>query len=755
MLKRKITFLLLLITTAISLVVIFKPALTNPNGIIFSKSIDPLKSYYNFSYYLKFDSGIKHDGINYPYGDHLQYINSHPLYVTVLKFVDQHIYPIANYGVGILNLSMIFSFLLGIPFLFLILKRFKIPDWYSFIAALIIGFLTPQFDRIHGHFEMTYWFFIPAFWYFLIRYREDRKKNIWASLLVISGIIGGLISAYYAAFYAILLLGVLIADFWLNRKNLSSFYKKGLHLLLLAIIPVLIIKGLVWATDWVNDRPTNPYGFYVYHSNISSIFFPDSYPLKEKINQYINLSYQWEGRAYIGLPAALLALSIIVISLRNWIKKEKTKWTSFLPDKTFSPYLIAAVLILLFSMCFPFKWGFGILLEFLPPIKQFRALGRFSWIFYYIFTIYSAYIFYQIFNFLKQKKSKLIAVIFLAIIFASWGYNSIQNIQRGTRNLFNTNDKLVNSDTAYLSRFYESGVDYHQFQAIFALPFANTNGDKLLFENGLTAFGNAMECSYHTGLPLIQSFSPRLSFSQSLSTIQLLADTAIRKTRLDDMNEKPLLLICTKEEMTEQEKWLQSQATVFWENQYITMSILSIDVFTKSHQNWLRNVAEWRKEYERNTTINTDSNIKEVIFEGFEDHNSETNLSGHSALYQRRGEVEVFDSTLPIDTGIVDLSFWLYFDTREYDIPQPIWRTFNENGELISEEKLNNRQVHDIYKNWIRIATQFKANRNYRYQLIIRGKRIAADNLLIKPSGANVLVKTDHGKEFFNNFPIE
>ncbi len=744
--KNAVSITLLTIVTAVILFLVFKPVLQHPNGILFSKSIDPLKSYYNFSYYLKHDSGIKHDGINYPYGDHLQYINSHPLYVTILKFVDKYIYPIANFGVAILNLSMILSFLIAMPFLYLILRRFKLPAWYSIIIALLIGFMNPQFDRIHGHFEMVYWFFIPMFWYLLIRWREE-KKWFWGFLLVLSGTVGGFISAYFAAFYAIFLFGVLIADIWLNRKQLHGYLKSGLQLLILAIIPILLVKGLVGFTDWVDDRPYNPYGFYKYHASIQSIFFPTDY----LFGRY-NTNFEWEGRAYIGLPAAILALSIVLHFLYNLISKKKRSWSIYFQEKAFHPYLIAGTLVLLFSMCFPFKWGLGILLELLPPVKQFRALGRFSWIFFYIFTIYSAYFFYSFFQKINHKKA-LSAILLVAVI-GIWLYDASLNVKRSTKNLFNKNDKLETQDYGYSSRFEESNIDLNQFQAILSLPFASTCGDKLLFEYGTTALVEAMKCSYHTGIPIVQSFSPRLSFSQALSSIQMLADSAIRKTRLDDMNEKPLLLICTKHKMNEQEKWLQSHASIFWEDQYISMSTLPVSVFKTSHQNWLNHVEYLIPELKCEGTICADTPSRLIYYDDFNEHESENSFSSEGAIYKRRGEIEVFNDKLPVDSGKVNLSFWLYFDTRRYDMPQPILHTLNENNELVENTKLNNRQVHDIYKNWVRISTQINAQKGFNYQLTVQGKYITIDDLLIKPENANVLIKNPEGFDLFNNFPL-
>ncbi|MGQ8337676.1 hypothetical protein ACUNWD_14095 [Sunxiuqinia sp. A32] len=752
--KNSFSILLLAIVTGILLFILFKPVLQSPNGILYGKTIDPIKSYYNFGYYLKYDSGIKHNGINYPYGDHLQYINSHPFFLSILKFVDSQIYPIANYGVAILNLCMILSFLIGIPFLFLILRRFKLPAWYAFLIALILGFLNPQFDRIHGHFEMVYWFFIPVFWYLLIRYRENKRQYLWAGLLAISGIIGGFISAYFAALYCILILGVLLADLFLHRKELRKIAKPGIQLFILAIIPIIAVKGLVGLTDWIDDRPTNPYGFYVYHSNIFSIFLPSNFPFKAFITKIIDINYQWEGRTFVGLPATIIAIIFLLKAPISWIRKQKPDWSFFNQQNQFQPYLIAGILVLLFSMCFPFKWGFGFLLDIITPIKQFRALGRFSWIFYYIFTVYTALIIYQYFSKLKPKFRGIPAYLLLLVVFLSWGFSAKYNIDRATRNVFNVNDKLSSDDAEFLNRFETAKIDPAQFQAIFALPFASTCGDKLLFENGTTALVEAMKCSYHTGLPLVQSFSPRLSFSQALSSIQMLADSAIQKTRLDDMNDRPLLLITSKSKLTEQEKWMASNAIPFWEDEYITMSKLPIEFLKESHQNWMETAMKTIPELLCENSICSDTSSTLIYYNGFENNVSKYSFSGDGAIYQRRGEVEIFNDQLPVDTGMVDLSFWLYFDTRMYDMPQPILTTYNSENQIIQTEKLNNRQVHDIFRNWVRISTKIRATSSCKYQVKIKGKYITVDDLLIKPADSNVFIETEGKFNLFNNSPI-
>ncbi|WP_319500779.1 hypothetical protein [uncultured Draconibacterium sp.] len=754
---KKNWLIILSITLIATLILLLnlKPVFQHPNSILYSKGGDALKSYFNFSYYLKYDDGIRHDGINYPYGDHLQYINSHPLFVQFVKFIDNNIYQVANHGVAILNLTMLALFLLALPFIFLILRHYSLPRWYSGIISLIILFLSPQFDRIHGHFEMVYAVFLPMFWYFLIRWRQGKKRMLWSILLVLAAIIGGFTSAYFVAFYTILLFGVLIVECWSYRKKLSGYWKTGLYLFAIAVIPLIIIKGLVSATDWVSDRPDTPYGFYVYHANFFSIFLPPGSQLKSILGNYINMDFQWEGRAYVGLPATLLAVSIFITALLNLISKKKSSLKIFKPTKKIEVFFYASILILLFSMCIPFKYGFGWLLDILPPIKQFRALGRFTWIFFYVFTVYTAWFIYRLFRLLKIKKLPVVATVLLVFAIGYWAIDAGVNIKRSTRGLLNTNDKLESNDSEFLARFQQAKVNPDEFQAIFFLPFASTCGDKLIFEHSLNGFSEAMKCSYHTGIPLIQSFSPRLSFSQALSSIQMLAAPAIRKTRLDDMNDKPILLVCTKEKLNDREKWLQNKAEVFWEDKYITLSRLPLSVFHHSYKEWHDSVESEIPNLQSFGEIATDTAINSILFNGFENGSAKTIFSGNTSFYSRKGQQVLLDKKIgpQFQEGKYELSFWLFVDSRKYDMPKAEVKVFNAEGKQKFYKQMNTRHVHDTYQGWIRISEIVELRHEDTLQLVINDEYVSLDNLLVMPENAKVLVKTS-SQNFFNNYPL-
>lgn len=742
--------------SALILFFLFKPAFQTPDSVLFSKHEDGLKNYFNFSYYLKYDAGIRHDGINYPYGDHLQYINSHPLYVQILKFVDAKIYPVSRYGVFILNLTMVISLILAIPFLFLILRKFALPRWYAALMAVTLLFLSPQFFRMHGHFEMVYAFFIPMYWYFLIKWREGKKRWLWTFLLVAGGLVGGFSSAYYASFYAILLLGVLFVELWIYRKNLKSYWKTGLSLFILAILPLLVVKGVVSATDWVPDRPNNPYGFDVYHAEFLSVFLPLVSPLKMLIGNVVDMDFEWEGMAYVGLPASLLAVSMFITAWFNLFSKKKVRYRIYRPSKQMAVYFYAAILILLFSMCIPFKYGFGFLLDIIPPVKQFRALGRFAFIFYYVFTVYTAWFIYRLYRFLRLKNLPLAALLILVFALSYWAIDAGTNTRLSTDGIFNANDRLETSGEKYTARFKDAGVNPDDFQAILFLPFSSTCGDKLLFENGMEAFGYAMQYAHHTGLPLVQSFSPRLSYTHALSSIQMLAHPAIQKTRLEDMNQKSLLLVSSNEKMNEQERVLFSKAEIFWQNENITLSKIPLDVFHESHENWLKKAESIIPNLNQYGNIYTDAGISSVLYLDFDNQTEQLTFSGEGAFFMKRGKAEIFNQTLSQEflPGKYELSFWLYVDARRYNMPRAVLIISDDTGEPILEKQLNTRSVNNVYQQWIRVSEVIELQPEYQISLNIRRHFVSVDDVLLKPLDSNVFVEKPDGFSLFNNFPF-
>jgi hypothetical protein len=743
--KNTIALIVVMGAGLLILIAIFGKVIVNPNSYLFSSSGDAVKSYYNFSYYLKYDEGIAHDGINYPYGDHLQYINSHPLYAQVIKGLDV-VLPLADKGVGILNLSMIFSLLFAIPFIYLVLRKFSLPPWYAAVVSLFILFLSPQVDRLGGHFEMVYAFFIPLFWYLLIRWHEASKKLWWTLLLLLTALVGGFTSAYYAAFLSIFPMAIFLVQLWNHRLNLKGYMAEGIHLLLIAILPLLIVRGLVGITDWVDDRPDNPWGFFIFHSNLFSIFLPPGSTLPELTRGIIDMSYKWEGRAYVGLPATLLTLSFLLTLVLQLAGRKRPAAKSYFPNRKLNLYLAASVIVLIFSMCIPFKWGLGFLTEILPPLKQFRCLGRFSWIFYYVSTVFTATYLYYLYRIARKKGYGKPAMALLIIILSFWGVEAASRMQSSTKRIFNKNDILSTSGGDIQAILGEAGKNADEFQGIFFLPFANTCGDKLLFEKGLGAFSEAMRCSDQTGIPIVQSFSPRLSYTHAMSSIQLLADSCIYKQRVLDMNAKDILLVITPQELNSQESDLLARAEVFSKGSRFSLATLPVQAFNQGWDSWIA-MAD---------TLEDNLDLNQVIYQNFEDISSERSFTGSGSIYLKKGSMELFSEKLyeRFSDSVLELSFWLYVDHRTDNMPTPELWQWGDDNKLIHKEKINSREVHNVDGMWVRISKEIVPEPGIKYQLTIRGKYITVDDLLVKSKDSRVMIRPKNGDHLLDNFRL-
>jgi hypothetical protein len=766
--KNLIGIAILLAITYIVISLIFNPYLHNPNSYMVSKSGEAIKNYYNFSSQLKYGKTIKNELVNYPYGEHIQMDNSQPFHLFFFKVYNK-ITPVLKYGVAFINLSMIFSLLLVLPFLFLILRRYKLPVWYSIIITLIITFLSPQLARMKGNFEMSYLFFIPAWWYFIMKFRDGKIQWLWGILLVGTAIVGGLTNVWYAAFFAIFLFGIIVTDCWINRKNLKPYFRQEIILFILSIIPLIVVGGMIGLTDTVVDRPANPSGFFENHANLFSVFMPFDRIVQAMLGYtYTFFNIQWEGRANVGFPATIIAIILSCIVLYRFYTRKKI--SDAFPEKEFNPYLLAAFLILLLSMCFPLNWGLGFLINLVPNLKQFNAPGRFAWIFYYVFTVYAAIYIYRFYEKLSNEGQKSKSIWLMVFVLLFWSADALSNAQQSFKKVVNRNTHLKSKDDLFLRRFDVMGKKTDDFQAIFFLPFANTSGDKMKFDTKTDGFIEGMKCSFHARIPMIESFAPRISMSQALSSIQILADSSIRKTRFVDMNDKPILILTMRDSLSEKELWLKQHSDSLWGDPWLTLSSVSPAFFEKSYQNWLNwadsskmklkaspNPSPAYRQAGKGGELRTDADFNKVFYLNFENLRSENIFSGNGALYKRGKKVELFYEDFPSKgmTGNYDLSFWLYFDARTSGMPQAVVNEIDKYNTAINSIKLENQTEHNVYKNWVRVGQKITIKQGMKYQLVITGKFITVDDLLLKPAGSNVYIKTTDGKEMMNNFVMD
>ncbi len=727
--------IILVIATLAILVLRFSQVFQHPNGVLYSKSGDGLKNYFLFAFYLKYDQGLRFSGFNYPYGENLLYTDSHPLYALLLNWVDDHLFPLASHSIALINLSVLAGVVLAVLLLYQILRRFEMPSWYSAMVALAIILLSPQWSRMHGHISLSHLFVIPLIWYILILY-EDRPGLPRSILLLLTGVFVGGLHMYFLATFTLFLLAYWIIEAINQRGEPIAFFKKRWALPVLALAPLVFFQAWMGISDGVIDRPVSPYGFYTYHANFWSVFLPHYSVVNQVIGNLFDIRIEWEGRSYIGFVPLFVCVVAAVRYLHNILNRSRRIAPIYQMRENQKFYLWASVLLLLFSMCIPFKWGLQFIPDLIAPLKQLRALGRFSWVFYYVINVMAAVTVYMSYKNLRHKQVPYPAAMLIGFALLSWWFDGTSFFVNTTENLVHQNDKLERTDDNYLARFKEANIDPADYQAIFSLPLVAIRTDKLTFERDLTGYQEALKCAYHTGIPLLQSTASRPSLSQSLSSIQMISDDRITKSRLKDMNDSPILLLVSNKSalLPEEKKWVD-RSRLLWSDDYITLGHLDLKAFENSNDSLVSQYHILRDSLDCQREICVVQGAGPVLAPFLDRPERSPRFCGIESYTFSRGDT-LFSGQITVpQLTQMELSFWLFIDPVYSGMPQIHYQAFDDIGTLIKEEKLQSGSEPDVMDGWVRCSVLFEASPGRTiHQVLVEGRKTAASSLLIKPT---------------------
>ncbi|MCP4551672.1 MAG: hypothetical protein GY834_06445 [Bacteroidetes bacterium] len=774
--KNFLPIILLVSLGIIFLLTFYHKVTVSPNSFLFNYQGDGLISYYNFIYHIKYDSSfIKFEGMNYPFSEHLTYAVNNPLLVNSIKLISIIWPEIINYSIGIHNGSIIYGFILSLIFLYLILRHYKIDSWFAILFSLGIMILSPQIHRISGHYSLAYLFFIPLTWYLIINKIRASKKIIWDILLVINSLCWLFVHPYLGVLASMLNLSFFGIYFFQNYKLLKQKLIYILRIILLVFLPIIIFKIFILSTDTHPGRTTNPYGFLVFISNFESVFFPTHPPFRTVINNVFTVKNQiWEGWAYIGLTSILGILIFLFYSLKESVHEIKfIFYNKYFQNKELQSFILAGLLILLFSMGYPFLLGMEGFADTFPVLKKFRAVGRFAWVWFYIINISSVYFFYHLFKTLLSKRKKLrsFGLIILGSLIIIEGLSYHQDNKKYLFNYSNFFNKelLPQNYQQALNKF-----DANEFQAIIPLPFfSKGSGNFEIIGTHQSVFSSTL-FSFHSGLPVFGNYLARTSINEGKKISQLISPSFIKKEVEDDIkSSKKFLIIHTKEQISTYEQQIIDRSDLIYEDEELMVLEISRErLFQNNSSELFTHFLENKNNYYTDGDLFLSHTTSFLYYNNFDSEKSHISYIGKSAL---RAKKSLNKSICSIDVPLLDLtksytlSFWMYNNGSNYG--QDV---LNCKVRLVAIRDNNNSHIINEFKpmfceaidgDWSRIEVQFQPKNGYKsINLIIssdtddRVSEYVIDELLIKETDLDVYKiiesKNDDTILFFNGFKI-
>lgn len=536
---------IIVISAAFVLFFYSKP-LSNIGNTFFAADGDGLKDYYNSIYYIKYDDGCFHSGaMNYPYGENIFYTGNQPTISLALKFINNNFFELSPTTIiAVFNLAMLFSLVLGAIFLYLLLVHFKLPAWYSVLVALGLTFLSPQLARMPGHFSLSYVFVIPAIFYLVAKFHD--KHNYWISLII--GIF--VVWAFGTHAYMLAFLLATIGIYWLfliifHRESLKL--KSGLiNFSLQIVFPLFVIALVSVLTDQIDDRTSYPIGFLYYKGTPEGVFLPIEKPYGRFLSKIINLNYfQWESISYIGLVGVIGFLMTFGLFVVLFFKRKYSSIISPSGNPILDLFFWFSILMLIFSFGIPFIIGeLKYLINYIGPIKQFRAIARFSWMFFYIINIF---VFYKIFMLKKTIISRYLFVLILIVSLSFLYYDSYTNVRLWSSFVNNKIPRLSDWDNKLEENSWVDLVDASKYQAVIPLPYFHVGSEVIWRSTHCGIARHSYLVSLKTGIPNMGVMLSRTSISQTFETFMFFQEPYRYPKIISSFNQElPFLLVVSK-----------------------------------------------------------------------------------------------------------------------------------------------------------------------------------------------------------------
>jgi len=511
--------LLCMLISILLLSALYTKPFFNPNTYLFADEGDGIKTYYNYAWHIKHDRTFtQFEGMSYPYGEAMAMEDTLPLFSTTLKLISYIFPPINDYCIGILNFLILFSIVIGAAFLYLILLSFNLPIPLSITAANAICFLSSQILLLKipaGHYGLSFACFFPMGWYFLIRFFRDNNKTTWSVIIALNILIWNYSHVYLGL---ILLMFTFFTHFFkiiFNPISVLKNLKNYIFFFIQICIPIIIILSVIKLTDHHNDRINMP-PMIDYRASFYSVFMPVMSPLKPIYEFLFNLSEQQNQSwcligNYIGVSSNIALIFFIVIAVINGTRHRVNR-IKFFAFNGGVVYVLASIVLLMYSMAIHFRIIPLKILNLFPLIKQFLGLGRFAWAFYYVIAIFSIVFFYELL--FKNLIGKVLVYLLVGLYFFE-GISYHVTVSKAISKALNPfNKNYLSADKKILAL-----IDAHCFQAI--MPIPNYFYFNLPFGQGKydidKSIYSSMVASYHSGLPIISTYLSRPSVSESMN----------------------------------------------------------------------------------------------------------------------------------------------------------------------------------------------------------------------------------------------
>lgn len=736
---------------------------TDPSHVIPDLGGDGAKNNFTYLYHSIYGKGYWFDGMNYPFGEHIVYTDGQPLLSVMLaSFKGVSISTALGLLWGLISLS----YVLSIVYLYKVLREFKTPPLLAIIFAALITIFTPQILRLRSHYALSYTCVIPMLFYWTVKYSQSFRIK-YCFYFFILGCVMAFLHPYYVGLILVWTFAFGAGYILLTKEKIALKLRRVTPLLLSVVAVTATVAITMRLTDPLRDRPKtpyiDPYELFTRPRQVVTSSLSPIWVSAKKNNLISQINDGGEGYAYVGL---VTLITIFIATCAFLVKTIKRHRGSTQPDDdTINPvWLFIGFSTLLFSMGFPFTLHMSSIKYFFI-FKQFRSLGRFSWIFYYIITVYAAAIISQFFTKKIEKRQYILAYSLLTITLFVWGYEASGYI-KSSRQLadeahYNYDSFFSKNEKNWTQFLAENHRSHSDFQAILMLPFFHIGTEKLWLDNPKTGWVMSLgtRAALQLQLPVIDVMMSRSSWSVAEKQVQIAAGPLSAKPMLNELkSSKPFLLMHFEEDSLDiDQKYLLKASDYIGHHAQCHVYACYPDRIRANDLKYtdsMRKLAATAPQGDR--WLNA---VSSTYIDHFDNGHAKDKLYGSgAAAYQDADSIIVANIPLKIEGEpiLFELSCWFLLSDKDHASPYFTYILFDSTGRTIDFQDMLTNKSHDNNGLWFRASRYIPMDNNcHSMRLILRNlpppSYIAMDELVLRPANTTLVSKSADGKIMINN----
>ncbi len=382
-------------------------------------------------------------------------------------------------------------------------------------------------------------------------------------------------------------------------------------------------------------------------------------------------------------------------------------------------------------MAMPFRIGFEFVLDIVPAIKQFRALGRFAWVFYYVFTIYSAFYFYLIFRKWTIQSKKKNAYVLLSFLMLIWMFEAYVNNHRNIQIIAN---KKIDSykDFRIIDSLNKYGYTVDSFQSIVPLPGYFIGSEVIASElNDVTSF-ESMAISASTGLPINSIMLSRTSFNQTLISAQLFSDSLVNKREiLKLLGNQKLLVIKDKEDT--HHYYIEKKSKYLFSNERLHFFELNAQDLNPS---------------------NYKVSGKEIVI----NKEGKTTIDNRFVNYQKALTINDANQIIYTNTNNIDTSIYCNYlikASNKEHLPRLYLKEYDSNMNLLKKTEFKPTDLTNNTIDYIRLKKSFSIQaESKKIEIVVDSKNTDLKSIIISNFDASFLIKENNKIISVDNYSL-